>query len=355
VKTPIFIFAGLIALLLSMSRDCRSDDHELLNTLLKTVSWVEGVGSHHLELQMCIQTESDRPSTVYNQSVRDAESNYFESIAKVRTLADAKEKSFAVVSCIGISSFGMNMSKNGVLQESEDETEMSVVRSVAGEVTRYDQQGRKVKMARNKFGRNALSVAGELTPGLNLPLFPLLLYQDSNAIKGETNIEFIIDELIDSKESRLRVTSEEIEKNGKMFRVWRFVRQGIDVDMGFRFVVSNEGVDKGLVVEFHEGLLKKGSERLQYTKEGQLTDQYLSSNLITWKKYLSGDEQTEYVLPVSIVKTATITLSGKKTASIRCSFDWKSFDPPDSESMSLDQNLKVGKQFRKDIDLRLRR
>jgi hypothetical protein len=99
-------------------------------------------------------------------------------------------------------------------------------------------------------------------------------------------------------------------------------------------IVSDEGYDKGLVLEFHSGGLEL-TDAEKYNKESKLGKRSNRKTTFQWKQFevpIGGKEKQKVVLPVSI---SMKEYSSPYTSYRNVSFDWKSFDTPKAEQMNL--------------------
>lgn len=119
------------------------------------------------------------------------------------------------------------------------------------------------------------------------------------------NLDALIERLATLRADQLESSAERI--HGKPVLVHR-----IKADTGsksvaipvHRIVVSDQGVDRGLVTEFHLGFMNLGDKE-RYTSESQLEERFGTySTKVTWKLFVfddSGNNQ-EVVLPISVSK-----------------------------------------------------
>lgn len=351
-------FSLSVFLLLSLVSNGEGQQEELLDDLLKNISWQTRLKSFVLEIEVHSQTERDHPK--YDRidlASQSGGSSYFESIWKVKIVSNHESGSFAVLTSGGMSALDLRSAVAEGQHEIEDNSESAIVISIDGDMKRYDLQGRSEWFGK-RSKRDPIQVAQDITPGLNLPLLPLMLYQDS-ASDEEAIFETILEALIDARRENdsntIGITSEEAKLENKPVKIWRIKQPGPDFSEGFRFVIGSDDFEKGMVLEFHSGMLKPEEAKAAFVNDEQLSKNYVASNKVTWKQFRSESSEEDWILPVSVMKAVNNRISGEMKGTINCSLDWKSLDLPEEKLFELDGLKELGTRYKKDINLKLRR
>ncbi|MCU0714270.1 MAG: hypothetical protein MUC43_19605 [Pirellula sp.] len=356
-KIAATVATTLLALIgLGSFNRCLAQQDELVADLLRNVSWPDKVKSHRLEIRVTEQRESDRPRWEHEGRVLNPKSSFYEYVRIAELISNHETKSVSVVCSYGVSSVDFRSEESGVKEEVEDEGDTRFVICDNEYLKEFDFQ-RQTREVSPRSGKDSFEILKYVTPALNLSFFPLMLFQD-HAL-SETEIERIIEQMVDTQAAvgagKMSVQVEDGKRDGKPVRIWRLTSRGDELTVGYRIIISHDGFDKGMVLEFHSGVLKPEEAKMPYSNEDQFSDAYVTSNFITWKQFRSEKSGEEWVLPITVVKTVKNRLSGSMKGTINSSFEWKGFDPPDPKLMEVDNLIAVGKDFKKRIDVKLRR
>jgi hypothetical protein len=145
--------------------------------------------------------------------------------------------------------------------------------------------------------------------------------------------------------------------NGTTRIVYRLkVRQSDNMIYGLRIVVSQSGIDQGLVNEIHFGYLKKEEFNSSYISEEQLLPSPRIYAKTEWVQLTLGDSsQPAIVVPKKIVKREDSIQAVKRSKNARYDFDWKPLSEESKQKINLEEAKKKAEELAKDIDKVLNR
>ncbi len=268
------------------------------------MSWPDKIKSHRLEIRVTEQRERDQPRLEHEGRVFNPKSAFYECVHMAELISNHETKSVSVVCSYGMSAVDFRSEESGVKEEVEDSGDTRLAICDNEYLKEFDFQ-RQTREVNPRSGKDSFEILKYVTPALNLSFFPLMLFQD-HAL-SETEIERIIEQIIDPQAAvgagKMSVQVEDGKRDGKPVRIWRLTSQGDELTVGYRIVISGDGFDKGMVLEFHSGLLKPEEAKMPYSSEDQFSGVFLTSNFITWKQFRSEKSGEEWVLPVTVVKT----------------------------------------------------
>jgi hypothetical protein len=169
---------------------------------------------------------------------------------------------------------------------------------------------------------------------------------------------FLVDYLIDNKDTKNVMITDAKTKEGKPVKVARIKRLSPSEVKGaaaWRVVISDEGVDKGLIVEAHQCFLKEDQLGEVYAREDQLKNVQVSSTFVTWKSVPLDDGGESIVLPASVKRQASTRYSTVTLKTELIDFRWVSLKAPEPEKLTDSFAEKRTWELRKAVDKALNR
>lgn len=324
----------------------QDNEKELAISIIKTVGWRLPLSSSNVEISGVFGMQDD--ASIGRNANR---SNYHERAYRLELLSDSRSSSFGIVASIGRSGLAMS---GGQIDDSMDSTTSSFAICREGKLAFYEGNGRLQVI--NRFDRNGVfDVVPQFLDTCEPDYFPLRLLNDGN--EPEKFIDILAEEILDGK-LRGRVSVEDGKRNGRPVRIWRLTRDVEDDAIGaYRFEVSSDGYDKGLIVHYQAALLPVGFKG-KYQSDSQLTGKFSSSTQTEWKQFTiqtDGAEDRELVLPYKINKEKLNTSGGKFLTTEMCTWDWKGFGPVEPKEFQVENFVSKAKAQTKEINRQLRR
>jgi ribosomal protein L18E len=158
-------------------------------------------------------------------------------------------------------------------------------------------------------------------------------------------------------QNQIRITkTEEETKEGKVI-VFR-IKHHPEPDQIFaqKIVVSDEGIDKGLIRENSVGLLRQSQFNLPYTSEKQISSELITSVKVQWKEASFGNDPDErLIVPDRVTKSGSVLRSVKATKSDITQFSWKPLSEEAKKKISLEEAKKTTEEQLKTINKLLKR
>lgn len=303
-----------------------------------------------MELTRKLDSEDDQAR---KSSKDEPQSYYYRSVTKMEIRHDSKSQSYSLILVSGNSSLDLHL--GGLFDTRENSSTQICVGNKNQTVLR------ELDSSSNLLGeaspRNALDVISDACGGSDFQLFPVAFFPQRR--EGRDNnypTSLLIDFLIDNhNEENLHATEEKLRdgKSVKVFRVRRMFDSGAGAS-AWRLVISDEGFDKGLILQSYMGFLDNEHAKIPYVSDDRLATDQKESVVTTWKEY-STEEGKTLVLPKRILRRLDrkFSLDGKQIEAIE--FDWKSFKAQENEDLSYEFAESRAKDLRRTVDRALNR
>lgn len=311
--------------------------NEPLEAVLKSLRWLEVLDSSH---DVEITAHRGSKAMVKGASDRD---QFGEGIIKIRQIYDDESGDFFIAYAMG------TISIHGI----EDPKEYSDVRVRYGgkDWVKESKKG-NIPMQFGACPKDDLSCRDMVSP-VNFTAFAACCGTiDWQSRKND--VKEIVERFSSLKDDSVSV-SEQLSNRRKQ-DVYRITATAATGGLGIpvnKLVVSNEGFDKGLIVEYRGGGIEFGETK--YTDDTQLMKIFDCSNTIVWKEFEVRDKKIgtkKVVLPVSLSRKIQ---SSPYQQYLNVTFDWKSLQSPKPEVMNLQYCEKLCEEFEAKVNQTLRR
>jgi hypothetical protein len=329
--------AGHIAVLRADTTD------ELVHRVLRSMDWTDKLPSHELEFQLNRTTKFDSASP---QS-KGPSASYYELISKVRSRYDASEGKIWIAS-----SYGTTSLKTGPDTYFEDQGASCVCIGDRNNCLKWtiDQRSKpeSLKGSYDKIFENSAFVGFSLQThlfqiGVSRP-------RDDPYLLKVTG--FILD-----NPDRVKVSKEEARSdNGKEVTVYRLTRLFPKTSSASaeKFVFSNEGFDRGCLIELQQGFLYGDAAKNTYSRDDQFDRKQVDLIRVDWKELELGRDSEKQILPVRM--TQKCALNGGTTVNHQSvSLDWKPLLNSSDASFTEEEAVDQARAFRKAIDKKFNR
>lgn len=333
-----YLFFSLIT---TASAQDKEELRKPLETVLKSMAWSSVLSRNH-----------DVTATVHFGSNDDNEggpvpSSSVEGICKSRQIYDSKTGDYWIPYARG--AFALRFDSKQV-----EPLDMRYVGVFSGD----NDNGKEISLN----GRPTKTIRGAKDPlRASNPIDILFVttnpYAQSHFVSKQqiTDYDIALARLDSLDLNQLRVTEEMLDKRKVVvFRVKAIpIPKSKSIAVN-KIVVSAEGVDKGLVIQFSRDSMKL-DDKSPYENDQQLLGDHSKSQRIHWKEFrVDSANQTKetLVLPVSIsTKNKTPHGGGYMNATL----EWNSFATPTKDIRSIEACKKIAHEFDEQINKALNR
>ncbi len=199
--------------------------------------------------------------------------------------------------------------------------------------------------------KSCLEIACPLDFRTLSPCYPEISYSDFDSDKASK----MLDRFASVKLEKLVVQRLTV-KSKKLAVYWITSDKPYANSIGLpatKLVVSDEGFDKGKVIEIHFGALKLDDEK-KYTADSKLLP-YTTQVNYTWKEFefkSEGGESKRYVLPIAVNKKEN---SSPYTSFLNATLEWNSIGKPIPKEIDLKFCEKLADEFNQAVNRVLKR
>lgn len=342
------VMCALIAQLYSSK--CAAQDHggDVVNSLVQSMSWLEKAWQHSFELKVSRRLST---SGVAQEEYRKIFSdNHLDAMKQLYLVKNASTREWAVSRSYGAS--GLDIDSNNEIKSKEYRDAVYTKGSDDGEITycRLPQSNCSV------YQGNSSKLLDELF-GVDFTRLPITVIEMERTNEESPKfLDFLVDFCLEPTNKQSISKTEELV-NGTTRIVYRIkVRQSEHTIYGIRIIVSQSGVDQGLINAIHFGYLKKEEFSSAYISEEQLQPYPRMYAKTEWTQLtLEDSNESTIVVPKKIVKRDDTLQTSKASTNVSNDFEWKPLSDESKQKITLEDAKKRAQELAKDIDKILNR
>lgn len=305
--------------------------NEPFQAMMKTIGWPDKLKSFDIEVTANTDTKSVSP-------VDQRSGTFAQRIEKFREFRSSDGR-FFIAKSEGLTSL---RARNG----RDNAIDLSMSHCMFGNKTRADTislvNGREQSRSSPDCG-NGISCDSAVR-GFHwgqMVLFTMLEVSDESQTG---NLDVILERVLE--QDSFAITSDTTQGNRKVteYRFKKNFNKG--PALAYVLTVSDDGVEKGMVVELKRLRMKDSEKNNPFTSDDQCLKSTLNSSSIKWREVEFGEGLA--LVPAQVIQ---INEEGPLSTAKRVwTFRWNSTKEPDASNMSIEACQKICVQFAKDID-----
>lgn len=320
----------------------QSETDEPMVAVVDSMKWLEYIEASH---DVTVTIHKSTTLVMQGDGSRDS---YEEAVLKCRHLVNQQSGEFQIP-------YGYGTVKIDMGRDNSEPREQSLTS------VRYGAKDWIKELRRNERAiifapcptteKSCLEIACPLDFRTLSPCYPEVSYRDFNS----DNASKMLDRFASLKLDKLVVQRLAV-KSKKQVIYWITSDKPYANSIGqpaTKLIVSDDGFDKGKVVEMHFGALKLDDDK-KYTAESKLLP-YATQVNYTWKEFefkLESGESKKYVLPIAVSKKKN---SYPYTSFLNATLEWNSIGQPISKELDLSYCQKLADEYSETVNKVLKR
>lgn len=322
--------------------------------LTRTLEWTSKLKSHELELSINSVKEVEPNPDLRNAALGGKGGQfYYEQLRIIKSIFDSKSDNFSLAMCEGNSSIDIRTSVDETLGEDNSTSYFAI--GISGRTRLFELGGNELALENNGMNVSSFDLLDLSLGSQGLQGYPIRFLHDTSGKEGEI-VAAMINFLSSPTATSLVVLNDDKDVDNRAIKTLRFkIRHNDKIVTAYRFVISDEGGDKGFLRELHESNLARENFDKKYEDESILDSKQSSSVVIRWEHIEDQSTNEKIVVPAMVTKNSAFRFAQINSTREIATFKWSNLGKVDVSSISYEKAKDTATKFRKQIDMKFNR